>query len=143
MMIVNPDGELVKSYQKTFLYESDEIWASEGSGFSCFNLKPDLKVGLAICMDLNPYKFQAPFEKFELGNYLKSENARGLICSMAWRMIDDKTDETDHPAMDDEAKDPLAHIDYWILRLKPLQVQDVFCVFLTVLCIDGKDLSLL
>jgi len=32
---VNPQGELVLTYQKHFLYETDENWALEGPSFTC------------------------------------------------------------------------------------------------------------
>jgi protein N-terminal amidase len=30
---VNPEGKVVLTYQKSFLYETDENWAAEGPGF--------------------------------------------------------------------------------------------------------------
>ena len=30
---VDPQGNLIKTYQKCFLFETDEQWATEGSGF--------------------------------------------------------------------------------------------------------------
>ena len=38
-MVVNPKGEFFKSYKKTFLFETDETWASEGPGFDTLEMK--------------------------------------------------------------------------------------------------------
>lgn len=35
---VNPEGKLITTYQKTFLYETDENWAIEGPGFVSFQV---------------------------------------------------------------------------------------------------------
>jgi protein N-terminal amidase len=36
---VNPEGKLVKTYQKAYLYETDETWAEEGPGFASFHVE--------------------------------------------------------------------------------------------------------
>jgi protein N-terminal amidase len=36
---VNPEGKLISTYQKTFLYETDENWAIEGPGFASLNIR--------------------------------------------------------------------------------------------------------
>jgi predicted amidohydrolase len=35
---VNPEGKVISTYQKTFLYETDENWAIEGPGFVSFQV---------------------------------------------------------------------------------------------------------
>lgn len=47
------------------------------------NLIP-LKVQVGICMDLNPYKFTAPFEKYEFGQAALNNDASLVLCPMAW-----------------------------------------------------------
>nr|CAG8541159.1 7576_t:CDS:10 [Entrophospora candida] len=71
--------ELITTYQKTHLYETDENWAEEGPGFKSIHIpilgKLLLKVGLAICMDLSPYRFQASSSEFELAHlHLQEKN---------------------------------------------------------------------
>ncbi|KAK4047718.1 hypothetical protein OIV83_005226 [Microbotryomycetes sp. JL201] len=78
MLIVGPDGQLVSVYRKHFLYTTDESWAEEGPGFATVELnlpaRPQatsrqVKVCPAICMDLNPHQFTAPFCAFELARH--------------------------------------------------------------------------
>ena len=61
-MIVNK-GKFLFNYRKTFLYETDYKWAKEGQKFSCFELENIGKIGIGICMDLNP---KVNFSKFFL-----------------------------------------------------------------------------
>eukprot|EP00958_Prasinococcus_capsulatus_P023470 scaffold3476_cov415-Prasinococcus_capsulatus_cf.AAC.2 len=66
VMVVSPQGELVTVYDKSFLYSSDKTWAEEGTGFMTVKIpqrgsEQMLHCGLGICMDINPYGFQAPF----------------------------------------------------------------------------------
>ena len=77
-LVVNPEGEFVKSYKKAFLYETDKPWCGEGPGFDTMMLKlprsgNEIKVGHGICMDINPYEFTAPYEDFEFANFHKKE----------------------------------------------------------------------
>jgi protein N-terminal amidase len=57
--VVDSDGKLVANARKHFLYETDYKWAEEGESFKAVDviIKKDqssIKVGLGICMDLNP-----------------------------------------------------------------------------------------
>ena len=60
-MVVNPKGEFIKSYKKSFLFETDETWASPGPGFDTITIEnkqgQKVKLGHGICMDINPEKF--------------------------------------------------------------------------------------
>lgn len=65
-------GELVTVYDKSFLYSSDKTWAEEGTGFMTVKIpqrgsEQMLHCGLGICMDINPYGFQAPFTVRDCG----------------------------------------------------------------------------
>ncbi|ORX85876.1 carbon-nitrogen hydrolase [Anaeromyces robustus] len=104
--IVNPKGE-VKNYQKSFLYSQDEKWAEEGKGFQTFNF-PELgvynKVGPGICMDINPYRFEADFEEFEFANFHLEKGTTFIPCSMAWLSSGSENDL----------------INYWLTRFSPL-----------------------
>lgn len=43
-----------------------------------------LKVQVGICMDLNPYKFEAPFEKYEFASAAVRNDVSLVLCPMAW-----------------------------------------------------------
>ncbi|KAI8100169.1 carbon-nitrogen hydrolase [Halteromyces radiatus] len=111
---VNRQGELIKTYRKSFLYETDEHWASEGPGFETIDIPELGKVGLAICMDINPYQFKTDFYDFEFGHYHSEAKTDIILCSMAWLKNDTKGNDT---VMDT--------INYWALRLLPLMRQSV------------------
>ena len=49
---------------------TDESWATEGSGFTTCDLPGLGLAAFGICMDLNPKKFQAPFDRFEFASAL-------------------------------------------------------------------------
>ncbi|KAF3916938.1 hypothetical protein ABW21_db0208894 [Orbilia brochopaga] len=133
-VVTSPDGEVVMNYRKTFLYTTDEIWASEGSSFGTLTLtiptasppssasssSPAAKtvtVALGICMDLNPYRFAAPFTKYEFANHVLSTGAQLVVMPMAWE-TKDKLDPRDLKLI------PRARhsstIGYWAMRLQPL-----------------------
>lgn len=85
-------------------------------------------------MDLNPYKFEAPFNKFEFSMSSYSQRAKLLICPMAWlnpsspSILDneefDKSDKLElAQELESELKENLdsaeaswSTINYWILR---------------------------
>lgn len=49
-VVAGPDG-VIGNCRKTFLFETDEIWAREGSGFQYFDLPEPLgRVAVGICM---------------------------------------------------------------------------------------------
>ncbi|KAL1916150.1 uncharacterized protein VTP21DRAFT_6154 [Calcarisporiella thermophila] len=102
--LVDRTGQLVTNYQKSFLFETDERWASEGPGFRSVDVKELGRVGIGICMDLNPYKFQAPFHAFEFARFHRVKGSRLLLCSMAWlKQPEEEADEDKHgDASDDE-----------------------------------------
>lgn len=111
---VDPQGCLVTTYAKSFLYYTDENWAEEGPGFKSIDVdglgkvkkkSQDRKgqflhmalnlvsltfffflyqVGFGICMDVNPYQFKAPFAAFEFSSYHVEQKTNLLLCSMAW-----------------------------------------------------------
>lgn len=50
-LLVSPTGELVGTYRKTFLYETDKTWASEGAGFGVWDLPAPIgRLVVGICM---------------------------------------------------------------------------------------------
>ncbi|CAG8749027.1 2841_t:CDS:2, partial [Acaulospora morrowiae] len=79
-----------------------ENWADEGPGFKAIDVPGLGKVGFGICMDINPYKFTAPFDAYEFTNFHLQQKTDIILCSMAW--LDSET----------------SAVDYWLQRLFPL-----------------------
>lgn len=115
-LMVNSDGDTIGNYRKTHLYYTDETWALEGSGFFRGNL-PGVKgnVAMGICMDINPYKFEAPWHAFEFAFHVLESNANVVILSMAWLTTEDfgvYSSKSSEPDLDT--------LTYWLTRLEPL-----------------------
>lgn len=125
---VDPQGKVIVTYKKTFLFETDENWAVEGPGFVSIKIDGlgkvkkkkkrkknrnnidralfmQIKIGFGICMDINPYQFKSDFYKCEFANYHLEQNTDLIICCMAW--LKSESDEKDL-------------MRYWALRLLPL-----------------------
>lgn len=84
-VVYNRQGEIVHNYRKSFLYETDEVWGcEEGTGFTTFEIMDGVKASVGICMDLNPYKFKAPFNDFEFSNHCLRNEVNLMICPMNW-----------------------------------------------------------
>ncbi|CAR29151.1 hypothetical protein ZYGR_0Z00720 [Zygosaccharomyces rouxii] len=99
-IVINPQGELVFNYRKSFLYQTDEEWdcLENPQGFQTFPLSfkdiardqqgnvqdVTLKTSIGICMDLSPYKFKAPFHDYEFATYNVDQGTELIICPMAW-----------------------------------------------------------
>lgn len=107
LALLNPSGDLITVYDKHFLFETDESWAQEGSGFSSLSVQGLGRVGVGICMDVNPCRFEAPFEAFEFAHFQAKENSELLILSMAWLR---------NPS---ESASNHSLLDYWLTRLLP------------------------
>ncbi|MBL8018779.1 MAG: hypothetical protein JNM27_03860 [Leptospirales bacterium] len=114
-VVVSPEGKIEHVYRKHFLYETDEAWADEGSAFETYELTGVGKVGSGICMDLNPYRFQTPFEDFEFATAMRKARPGVLLLSMNW--IAHETDNL---------KEEL--LAYWKLRLYPLRGQPCIAI---------------
>lgn len=100
---VAPSGKVLAHYRKTHLHYTDEMWAEESpQGFFSTSLPLQLptttsstttaasspasetKVAWGICMDLNNYRFQAPWTKYEYASAALAADADMLVVSMAW-----------------------------------------------------------
>ncbi|ROW02832.1 hypothetical protein VSDG_01619 [Cytospora chrysosperma] len=129
-IIVNGDGETVANYRKSSLYSVDESWALEGQdGFFKRHVRGLGQTALGIGMDLNPYKFEAPWNDFEFGLHILEIRAHLVIVTMAWLTREDKRDFSRMPAEPD-----METLTYWIQRLEPViraedeeEVIVVFC----------------
>ncbi|KAK9464323.1 carbon-nitrogen hydrolase [Lipomyces arxii] len=113
-VVVDPAGTIIAHHRKHFLFSADEVWgASEGPSFTSFkfNLRGNqFKVALGICMDINPYKFKAPFEAYEFANFALRERADLVVVPMAWTA---STLVPGKPELE-------TTIRYWISRMGPL-----------------------
>ncbi|KAJ9114706.1 hypothetical protein QFC22_005582 [Naganishia vaughanmartiniae] len=136
-VLVSPSGEVVGNYRKSFLYDTDKTWAREGDGFKVFDLPPPLgRTVIGICMDMNPKDFLAPFDAYELANYVKQVQADTLVVPMNWLDppqespddLDPTTTSTTaaqnrapSPERDDDDVGPeMSTLNYWAHRLMPL-----------------------
>lgn len=142
-------GVLLTTYDKHFLYETDEIWATEGESFKCIDVEGigkvcdvretgprnayelltaiSTQVGVGICMDLNPYRFQNPFDAYEFARFQLANDASLILTSMAWLSeaggdVDGGTDDNDQngepKSDDDEAVWEV--LQYWAQRMNPI-----------------------
>ncbi|KAF2484717.1 carbon-nitrogen hydrolase [Neohortaea acidophila] len=133
---VSATGEVLLNYRKSFLYYTDETWASEGPDgithdsnlhlspgtaaaakpFFCADLPAPLgRIGHGICMDINPYKFTAPWTDFEFATAMLRGGAPLVVLSMAWLT------SLLPPDLELEPEQPdMQTIAYWIERMFPL-----------------------
>ncbi|CAG8454140.1 11857_t:CDS:2 [Scutellospora calospora] len=100
---IGRNSDLIETYQKTHLYTTDENWADEGPGFKSIYVPGLGKVGFGICMDLNPYRFEADFMAFEFARFHLQQQTDIILCSMAWLSSVSNN-----------------QINYWCRRLLPL-----------------------
>ncbi|KAL3463973.1 carbon-nitrogen hydrolase [Aspergillus heterothallicus] len=145
LLVVSPTGSILHNYRKTFLYYTDETWASEGSvklgsrkltlplplPSSTLNsnsgkselennaLDPartrDIATSFGICMDINPYRFEAPYSAFEFAHRVLDSRSELVIISMAWLTLLTR-EELD--AL--RGKPEMDTFNYWIQRFLPL-----------------------
>ena len=128
LLIVNSRGETMLNYQKRFLYYTDEPWASEGENgkgfFQCplsksgeasdYSTEETIPTAVGICMDINPYKFLAPYTAYEFATHVLESGARLVILSTAWLTLlepEELSSLARKPDMDT--------FQYWIRRFWP------------------------
>ncbi|KIX96779.1 uncharacterized protein Z520_07499 [Fonsecaea multimorphosa CBS 102226] len=120
LVFVSSTGDVVAHYRKSFLYYTDETWAQEGQGFWAGVLPiggkgQQVKAAAGICMDINPYRFEAPWTAYEFGNHAREARAKVVVISMAWITRLDAEELSGQVMAPDENT-----INYWIDRLTPL-----------------------
>ncbi|KAH7348045.1 carbon-nitrogen hydrolase [Pyrenochaeta sp. MPI-SDFR-AT-0127] len=127
---VSPQGTILHNYRKSFLYYTDETWASEGPG-SCAHTLSDPsskdapffagelgalgKVTLGICMDINPFRFTSPWDDYEFSSLALSSQSPLLCISMAWLCHLTPTELLTDPTQPD-----VTTVAYWVERFQPL-----------------------
>lgn len=129
LYICASDGSTLLNYQKRFLYYTDERWAHEGSNGEGFfemplarsgtsaSLPPSIPTSVGICMDINPYKFIAPWTAYEFARQVQRTRSRLVVLSMAW-LTSLPEELVDTPAV---KRDPeMATFQYWVERFYPL-----------------------
>ncbi|KAH7321649.1 carbon-nitrogen hydrolase [Rhexocercosporidium sp. MPI-PUGE-AT-0058] len=113
---VNAEGETIANYRKSFLYCTDETWALEGpDGFYDGEIDGLGTVAMGICMDLNPYKFEAPWNTWEFANHVLLREVNLVVLSMAWMTREDSRPFSRSPKEPD-----METLSYWLARLEPL-----------------------
>jgi protein N-terminal amidase len=133
LLIVDPAGSTLQNYQKRFLYYTDETWADEGENgkgdfalpipLSSTNSPPSrsgdtstttIPTTVGICMDINPYRFIAPYTAYEFARHAISSGAKLIVLSMAWLTLlepEELSELSSRPDMDT--------FQYWIKRFWP------------------------
>lgn len=120
LVFVSSAGDVVAHYRKSFLYYTDETWAQEGQGFWAGVLPvgdsgQQVKAAAGICMDINPYKFEAPWTAYEFGNHAREARAKVVVISMAWLTRLSAEEVNGQVMVPDQHT-----LNYWIDRLTPL-----------------------
>lgn len=114
-MITNRKGESLLNYRKHFLYDTDKNWCKEGDNFGYLEITSRtgkvVKLGIGICMDINPYEFKASWEDMEFGNFCLEKDVDVIVFLANW--IDP------HPNKNSE-RDIRNIINYWGSRLEPI-----------------------
>ncbi|KAH7321651.1 carbon-nitrogen hydrolase [Rhexocercosporidium sp. MPI-PUGE-AT-0058] len=114
-IMVNAEGETIANYRKSFLYYTDETWALEGKGFYAGEIEGLGNIAMGICMDLNPYKFKAPWSAWEFAHHILHIKANLVILSMAWLTREDPRSFSRASSEPD-----METLAYWLGRLEPL-----------------------
>ncbi|KAM0435244.1 hypothetical protein ACHAPT_003334 [Fusarium lateritium] len=129
LIVVNGDGETIANYRKSFLYYTDETWALEGSGFYDGVIPGLGNTSIGICMDINPYKFEAPWHAFEFAFHVLEVESNLVIISMAWMTREEPRLFTRMPNEPD-----METLTYWVTRLEPLIRSDNEDEIIVVFC---------
>jgi protein N-terminal amidase len=120
-MIVDKAGNALPSYRKHFLYEMDILWCIEGEDFGFMEIETHtgflVKLGIGICMDLNPKEFKAPWEAMEFSTFCLMNNVDVILFLTNW--IDSEPEKN-------SKKEVLSIINYWVQRLEPFLVNKIY-----------------
>ncbi|KAK4569775.1 hypothetical protein LTR86_002744 [Recurvomyces mirabilis] len=144
---ISPQGDILNNYRKSFLYYTDETWATEGfrstttkAPFFSGPLGELGKVGQGICMDINPYRFEAPWSDYEFANSMLQSGVPLVVLSMAWLTRLEPSElavEPDRPDMETVA--------YWVERFRPFLENDsdreIIVVFANRCGVEGNRLG--
>jgi protein N-terminal amidase len=113
-MIVDRSGEPLLSYRKHFLYEMDKTWCVEGKNFGTLEIVSrkgkKVKLGIGICMDLNPWEFKALWKEMEFSTFCYDNQVDLILFLTNW--LDSEVNSVGEEAI-------LRTINYWLMRLEP------------------------
>ena len=113
---VAPNTGILTNYRKSHLYYTDESWAFEGKPpFFTGSLEGLGQVALGICMDINPYLFIAPWDKYEFASNALAAKVPVVVISMAWLTqlsLEELNSDSEQPDMN--------CVTYWIERFSPI-----------------------
>ncbi|KAL4900171.1 hypothetical protein BDW74DRAFT_162225, partial [Aspergillus multicolor] len=147
LLVLDEQGNILLNYRKTFLYYTDESWATEGSAELGFHqltfpspaaekssarvqgeaaiLPPppatqnktgnEISTSFGICMDINPYRFEAPYTAYEFAHRVLDSKSQLVILSMAWLTLLSR-EELDALT----GKPEIDTFNYWVQRFMPL-----------------------
>lgn len=136
LLVVDEEGQVIHNYRKRFLYYTDESWASEGEAEWSFkslefpagmsdsttaataesaNKSIQIPTTFGICMDINPYKFEAPFDAYEFAHRVLDSRSHLVILSTAWL-----TNDMNSIVLKPEDSPDMDTFNYWIRRFWPL-----------------------
>lgn len=133
LLVVDEEGKVIHNYRKRFLYYTDESWASEGEAEWSFKslqffgnspASPSLETErksihvpttFGICMDINPYKFEAPFDAWEFAHRVLDSRSYLVIISAAW-LVADAASIMGRPGQLPD----MDTFNYWLRRFWPL-----------------------
>ncbi|KAF7514305.1 hypothetical protein GJ744_000075 [Endocarpon pusillum] len=120
LVFADRTGETVAHTRKSFLYYTDETWALEGQGFFAGDMRlgsplTAKKVAAGICMDINPYKFEAPWTAYEFANHTIASKAELVVLPMAWL-----TRLSTIELQGQDKQPDLDTVGYWLERMRPL-----------------------
>ncbi|KAI9766788.1 MAG: Carbon-nitrogen hydrolase [Geoglossum simile] len=120
-VMVSPAGSVIANYRKHHLYTTDETWAEEGrDGFFVSDVSALGNVAMGIFvqlegMDINPYRYIAPFHRYEFATHVLASSATLVLLPMAWLTSEPPLTLQTAPELPDTAT-----IQYWQSRLQPL-----------------------
>lgn len=149
-MVIDDQGSLVHNYRKTHLYDTDEAFGCSENPDKSFSpvalklgkgeQKSSILTSIGICMDLNPYKFKAPFYEYEFASSCFVNNSSLILVPTAWLSENSPSineelskeeklkrgqvlekqieDQPDYPIQDADKPNTLT-VNYWILRFFP------------------------
>lgn len=120
LVFVDAEGLVVAHHRKHFLYYTDETWAQEGTSFysgvlPIGNAGKRVKAAAGICMDINPYKFEAPWTVYEFANHCRTAKAKIVVLSCAWL-----TRLSALELMEEAMRPDMDTLSYWVERFRPL-----------------------
>lgn len=147
-LVTDNIGEVVHNYRKTHLYETDETWGCSENPEKSFapfylNLGPERKpvlTNMGICMDLNPYKFEAPFFELEFASSCYFNESSLIILPTNWlspespsiqeglseekkieksKELQKRFEQNPEAPLEDSGSPSELTVNYWILRLFP------------------------